>query len=156
MPQNIPSIDDIAGQPTKVAELDIEAIAILIDDAKAASSRATSVSRMLQGEVETRYKDQIAAAYLAKGEDTGAVHLPIDGFDIEVGRTKKVEWSQDDLAALRDQIKAANDNPDDYIEVNLTVPERKFTAWPESIQAKFADARTVKPGNVSIKIARVA
>lgn len=156
MPQNFPSIDNIIGDPTQVAELDIETIAILIEDAKAASSRATTVSRLLQGEVETRYKDQIAAAYLAKGEDTGTVHLPVDGFDIEVGRSKKVEWSQEDLAQLRDQIKAANDNPDDYIEVSYAVPERKFTAWPESIQSKFADARTVKPGSVSIKIARVA
>lgn len=156
MPQNIPTIDQLAGDPAQIAELDLETIAVLIEDAKALSSRATSVSRALQGEVEARCKDQIAAAYLAKGEDTGTVHVTVDGFDVEVGRAKKVEWSQSDLAALREQIRAANDNPDDYIDVSLTVPERKFTAWPESIQAKFADARTVKPGSVSIKLARVA
>lgn len=156
MPQNIPTIDTLHGEPTLVAELDLETIAILIEDAKAMSSRATAVSRLLQGEVEARLKDKIAAAFLADGKDTGTVHVAADGFDVEVNRAKKVEWSQTDLAALRDQISAANDNPADYIETTLTVPERKFTAWPESIQSKFADARTVKPGSVSIKMTKAA
>lgn len=154
MPQNIPSIDQIHGEPTAVAELDLETIAILIEDAKAMSARATAVSRMLQAEVEERLKDRIAAAFLADGKDTGTVHVVTDGFDIEVNRAKKVEWDQAALATLRDQIRAANDNPSDYIDVNLTVPERKFSAWPDAIQSKFADARTVKPGSVSVKISK--
>ena len=156
MPQNIPTIDTLHGEPTLVAELDLETIAILIEDAKAMSSRATAVSRLLQGEVEARLKDKIAAAFLADGKDTGTVHVAADGFDVDVNRAKKVEWSQTDLAELRDQISAANDNPADYIETTLTVPERKFTAWPESIQSKFTDARTVKPGSVSIKLTKAA
>lgn len=155
MPQNIPSIDQLAGDPTQVAEFDIETIAILIEDAKAASSRATAVSRMLQGEVEERLKEQIASAFLADGKDTGTVHVLTDGFDVEINRSKKVEWDQSALADLRAQITAANDNPADYIDVTMTVAERKFTAWPEAIQTKFAEARTVKPGSVSVKIAKV-
>ena len=73
---------------------------------------------------------------------------------MEVTRAKKVEWSQEDLKTIRERIAAANDNPDDYIEVSLNVPERKFTAWPESIQSTFAPARTVKPGSVSVKVTR--
>src|SRR5690606_27068525 len=110
---NIPSIDELAGNGALAAELDIETVAILIEDAKAAAQRATSVSRLLQGEIEARYRVQIAEAFLAKGEDTGTVHLADGGFDIEITRAKKVEWSQDDLKAIRDRIAAANDNPDD-------------------------------------------
>lgn len=156
MPQNIPSIDAIAADSALAVELDLETIAILIEDAKAMSARATSVSRLLQGEVETRLKDQIAATFLADGKDTGTVHVASDGCDVEVTRSKKVEWDQSTLATLAEQIKTANDNPADYIETSLTVPERKFTAWPEAIQSKFAGARTVKPGSVSIKISKAA
>lgn len=156
MPQNIPSIDAIAADGALAVELDLETIAILIEDAKAMSARATSVSRLLQGEVEARLKDQIAATFLADGKDTGTVHVISDGCNVEVTRSKKVEWSQADLAVLRTQILAANDNPDQYIDVKYAVQERKFTAWPDTIQSKFAAARTVVPGTTSIKIKRAA
>lgn len=153
---NIPTIDEIAADGAKIAELDLETIALLIEDAKARSSQATTVSRALQAEVEERFKAEIASIYLAEGKDTGTIHLARDGFDIEVNRAKKVAWDQAVLAEVRAKIEAANDNPAEYIDTALSVPERKFIAWPEHIQAQFEAARTVTPGSTSIKIGRAA
>lgn len=153
---NIPTIDQLAASPEAAAELDLESIALLIEDAKAVARRATECSRLLQGEVEHRFKQQIADAYLAKGEDTGTVQVVAEGFAIEVTRAKKVEWDQGQLAQIHMMIRAANDDPGQYMDQVLTVPERKFTAWPDSIQNTFMPARTVKPGAVSIKLTRAA
>lgn len=153
---NIPTIDQLAASPEAAAELDLESIALLIEDAKAVARRATECSHLLQGEVEHRFKQQIADAYLAKGEDTGTVRVVAEGFAIEVTRAKKVEWDQGQLAQIHMMIRAANDDPGQYMDQVYSVPERKFTAWPDSIQNTFMPARTVKPGAVSIRLTRAA
>ena len=150
--QNIPSVMDLIGDGSAIAELDLETIGLLLEDAKALSASATGVSRALQGEVEHRLKDQIQAAYLREAKDTGTVHVQAEGCAIEVSRPKKVEWDQADLKAIAARIAEAGDDPAEYIETNLVVTEKRYTAWPSSIQKQFEPARTVKPGNTSIKI----
>lgn len=150
--QNIPSVMDLIGDGSAIAELDLETIGILLEDAKALSAAATGVSRALQGEVEHRLKDQIQAAYLREAKDTGTVHVQSEGCAVEVSRPKKVDWDQSDLKAIAARISEAGDDPAEYIETNLVVTEKRYTAWPASIQKQFEPARTVKPGNTSIKI----
>lgn len=150
--QNIPSVTDLINDGSAIAELDLETIGLLLEDAKALSAAATGVSRALQGEVEARLKDQIQAAYLREAKDTGTVHIQAEGVAVEVTRPKKVEWDQDDLKAISERISAAGDDPAEYVETNLVVSEKRYVAWPASIQKQFEPARTVKPGNTSIKI----
>lgn len=154
--QNIPSVSDLIKDASSVTELDIETIGILLEDAKALSAAATKVSRALQGEVEERFKKDIQQAYAAKGEDTGTIKLPVGAWTVEVNRPKKVEWDQKALQAIYQSIKDAGGDPQDFMEVNLVVTEKAYGAWTENTQAKFADARTVVPGNVSIKIKATA
>ena len=150
--KNIPSVMDLIGNADGIPDLDLETIGVLIEDAKALSARATRVSRALQEEVEHRLKDQIQAAYLAKGEDTGTVSIPCGAQNVDVSRPKKVEWDQDSLKAIGNRMKAEGLDPHEYIDRTYTVVEKRYTAWPASIQSKFTDARTVKTGSVSIKI----
>ena len=154
--QNIPSVMDLIKDASSVTELDIETIGILLEDAKALSAAATKVSRALQGEVEERFKKDIQQAYAAKGEDTGTIKLPVGAWTVEVNRPKKVEWDQKELQAVYQSIKDSGGDPQDFMEVNLVVTEKAYGAWTENTQAKFADARTVAPGNVSIKIKATA
>ena len=46
-------------------------------------------------------------------------------------------------------IRAAGDDPTQYVDIAIKVPERKYTAWPENIRVAFAPARTVKTGKPS-------
>ena len=39
-----------------------------------------------------------------------------------------------------------------YVDIAIKVPERKYTAWPESIRTAFAPARTVKTGKPSFRL----
>lgn len=150
--QNLPSVMDLINDGSAIHELDLETIGVLLEDAKALSAAATGISRALQGEVEERLKDQIQAAYLGEAKDTGTVRLHAEGVSIEVTRPKKVEWDQDGLKAISERIRAAGDDPSEYVETNLVVSEKRYTAWPASIQKQFEPARTVKPGNTSIRI----
>lgn len=150
--QNIPSVMDLINDGSAIAELDLETVSLLLEDAKALSSAATRVRRALQEEVETRLKDQITAAYLAKGEDTGTVHVSAEGQHVEITRPKKVEWDQDTIVKTLERIKLAGDDPAEYVKTTHTVSEAAYNNWPSYIRAEFEPARTVKTGSVSIKI----
>ncbi len=51
-----------------------------------------------------------------------------------------------------ERIRAAGDDPVEYIDVAYKVSERKYTAWPENIRAAFAPARTVKTGKATFTL----
>lgn len=152
---NIPTVDQIAANEALLAELDLETIALLIDDAKHRAQVSTKVSRALQGEVEFRLKDRISEAYRAKGDDTGAVHVVADGCAIEITRLKKVEWDQAQMEATAERIRAAGDDPRQYLKIAYSVSEAAYQSWPDFIRAQFEPARTVVPGSTSVKLSTV-
>ena len=65
---------------------------------------------------------------------------------------KKVEWDQQQIAALVKRIRETGEDPADYVEINVKVPERNYTAWPEPIRQAFAPARTVRTGKPTFRL----
>ena len=51
-----------------------------------------------------------------------------------------------------ERIRAAGDDPSEYVEISFKVPERAYAAWPEAIRQGFEPARTVKTGALKIAI----
>ena len=65
---------------------------------------------------------------------------------------KRVDWDQEQLAAMVERIRAAGDDPAQYVDVTYKVPERKYAAWPEAIRKGFEPARTVRPGALKVQL----
>jgi hypothetical protein len=65
---------------------------------------------------------------------------------------KRVEWDQAKLAAMVERIRAAGEDPAEYVEIIFKVPERAYSAWPEAIRHGFEPARTVKTGTLKIDL----
>lgn len=65
---------------------------------------------------------------------------------------KRVDWDQDRLAVMVARIRAAGDDPTEYVDNAFKVPERKYAAWPEAIRAGFEPARLVRTGTLKIEI----
>jgi len=56
------------------------------------------------------------------------------------------------LAELSKRIQESGEDPLQYMDIAYKVPERKFTAWPDTIKSAFQDARTLKMGRQSFKL----
>ncbi len=41
---------------------------------------------------------------------------------------KRVEWDQAQLAAMVERIRAAGEDPSEYVEISFKVPERAYAA----------------------------
>lgn len=100
--------------------------------------------------------DKLAELRRLQAKEFGVVHLVMDGIKIDQTISKKVEWDQEKLGSLFDRIAASGDNPRNYMKVELKVWEKEFDKFADPIKAIFAEARTVKPGAVSVKFEEVA
>lgn len=90
------------------------------------------------------------ARLVAEGKDTGTARLDDGGFEVVVEIPKRVDWNQEKLAAAYQDIPP--DERDQYLRVSYAIDERKYAAWPETLQAFFREARTVKTGKPRFRL----
>jgi hypothetical protein len=152
-PENTSTCDDLPDlSPQDIAQLPVELLAILQREVDERMAQVKAAKARLDGALTLRYASRAAEERRAAGKDTGTIRL-IDGdFTVVVDLPKRVDWDQDRLAAMVERIRAAGDDPAQYVEIAYKVPERNYTAWPDAIRASFEPARTVKTGTLKIEI----
>ncbi|MFN3644411.1 MAG: hypothetical protein ACK4TB_15975 [Gemmobacter sp.] len=152
-PENTPSIDELINLPAgEIAQLPVELLAVLQREIDAAAKQMKAVTARLSTALEVRYAARAAEARRACGKDTGTVRLADGDFTVVADLPKRVEWDQAKLAAMVERIRAAGEDPADYVEISFKVPERAYAVWPEAIRQGFEPARTVKTGALKIAI----
>lgn len=113
----------------------------------------TSQKKVAQNSLLERMQTEIDAALAKKPEPFGAASVVVGNQKVTFTTPKKVDWDQDGLAEMHKQIAAdPEENVDDYIAVEYKVKEDAYKNWPSNLKEAFQPYRTVKPGNVAIKI----
>lgn len=142
------SVERIAALPHEhLQSLDV-ALAELASWVKAARERMNAA-------LEARYGEAAHKARLAAGKDFGVVHLEDGPLRVTHELRKVVSWDQPRLKEIARRIAEAGDRVEDYLDVELSVPESRYTNWPPALREQFAPARTVKPGKPSFRLALV-
>ena len=151
--RNRPSLEDIRALPIgEIAALPPAYLALLQEDAETALATAKTLKEWLEGAIALRYADRAARLRREQGKDTGTVRFADGDVTVVADLPKRVDWDQDRLAAMVERIRGAGDDPAQYVDIALKVPERKYAAWPDAIRAGFEPARTVRPGTLKIEI----
>lgn len=152
-PANTPTVDDLPGLGLQdIAQLPVELLAILQRDVDERIKRDKAAKARLDGALTVRYATRAAEERRAAGKDTGTIRFDDGDFTVVADLPKRVEWDQARLAAMVERIRAAGDDPSEYVEISFKVPERAYAAWPEAIRQGFEPARTVKTGALKIAI----
>ena len=152
-PENIPTADDLPGlSPQDIAQLPVELLAILQRDIDERVARTKAAKARLDAALTVRYATRAAEERRAQAKDTGTVRFDDGDFTVVADLPKRVEWNQEQLAAMVERIGAAGDEPAEYVDIAFKVPERKYAAWPEAIRQGFEPARTVKTGALKVEI----
>ena len=94
-----------------------------------------------------------AGKRLEAGKDAGTVRLDVEDKQIVTTTKKTVEWSQDILADICNRIRSAGEQPEVYVDIKYSVPEKRYADWPDNIKAEFLPARTVKVSKPTFEIA---
>ena len=141
-----------SAQPGRDRGLAVELLAILQHEIDARLKRDKAAKARLDGALTVRYADRAAEERQAVGKDTGTVRFDDGDFTIVADLPKRVDWDQDKLAAMVEHIRNAGDDPAQYVDIAIKVPERKYAAWPDAIREQFEPARTVRPGTLKVEI----
>ena len=150
---NRPRLDDMLRLPVdEVLALPAEHLALLQEDAATALDDAKRNRDWIESVIAARYGQRAVALRAEQRKDTGTVRFADGEVAIVSELPKRVEWDQDRLAAVVDRIRAAGDDPAEYVEVTYKIPERAYTAWPEHIRTAFTAARTVRTGKATFKL----
>jgi len=103
--------------------------------------------------MQRRYAEQERVARAEAGKDFGTVRFQDGVVRVTVDTPKRVSWDQKQLAAMAKRIADSGDRVEDYLDVDFSVPESRYTKWPTALREQFAPARTVKPGKRSYELA---
>lgn len=152
-PKNIPSVDDMLNMPTgDLAQMPVELLASLQAELAHATKQLKSATTRFNSALEVRYATRAAEARRSCGKDTGTVRLADGDYTVVADLPKRVDWDQEKLAQIAQNILDSGEDPAEFIDTKLTVSERKYTALPEAWRNGFAPARTVKVGALKVAI----
>jgi hypothetical protein len=152
-PDNSPRPDDLLSLSLgEIASLPVELLAILQREIDERLKRDKELKTRLDGALAVRYSDRAAEARQAQAKDTGTVRFDDGDFTVVADLPKRVDWDQAQLAATVERIRAAGDDPDQYVDTSYRVPEHKYAAWPDGIRAGFEPARTVRVGALKVEL----
>jgi hypothetical protein len=152
-PKNCPQLQDLPDlPPQEIAALPADVLAILQHESETALKQAKAAKARLDGGLVLKYGEEAAEARRLAGKDTGTVRFDDGDVTVVADLPKRVDWDQAKLAAIVERIRAAGDEPAEYVETSFKVAERNYGAWPTAIREGFEAARTVKPGKPTFKL----
>ena len=150
---NRPHLDDIGHMPVgEIAMLPVEHLALLQEDAAAALKASKHLKEWIDAAIVLRFADQVQAMRRAAGKDTGIVRFEQDGVTVVADLPKNVEWDQRLITGVVERIRANGEDPGQYVDITIKVPERKYTAWPDNIRSAFAPARTTGKQSITLSL----
>lgn len=150
-PDNAPTADDLpALDGHEIARLPVELLAILQREVDEKLKGAKAAKARLDAALSIRYATRAAEERQAEAKNTGTVRFDDGDFTVVADLPKRVDWDQDQLAGIVERIRASGEDPAQYVDVALKVPERKYAAWPEAIRQSFEPARTVRTGALKV------
>lgn len=138
--------------PKQIADLPTDMIALLLEDVSALKVEAKRLDDLFGSALAIRYAEKADALRKAQGKDSGTVTIADGDFAVKADAPRKVEWNQSLLRAAMETVKGWGEDPAQYLTSVLSVPESRYSAWPDSIRKVFEPARTVSTGKASFKL----
>lgn len=123
-----------------------------IEAAEATIAVADKNIKIAKAALLDRRQKEITELLKAKPEPFGDVTIVVGNHQIKVNVPKKVTWDGKILAKKYAEIKESGDAPDVYIQTEYKISETAYKTWPKDVQDFFVEARTIEPGNISMKI----
>lgn len=137
---------------TELAAYAPEMLLDLKREANVALATAKAHADLVDQALELKYCGTAQAQRLAVGKDTGSVTFNDGPIRVSVELPKKVEWDQTVLSRIVARIRAAGEDPAEFVEVTYKVSESKYNAWPASMRSSFDPARTLKTGKPAFRL----
>jgi len=152
-PENTLSVNDMLNMPTgELSQMPVELLAGLQAELTHATTQLKAATVRFSTALDVRYATRAAEARRACAKDTGTVRLVDGDYTVVADLPKRVDWDQEKLAQIAQNIAESGEDPAEFIDTKLTVSERKYGALPDAWRKGFEPARTVKVGTLKVSL----
>ena len=152
-PVNIPSMNDMLKRPAgELSQMPVDLLVALQSELNYASKQLKAANTRFGTALEVRYATRAEEARRGCGKDTGTVRLVDGDYTVVADLPKRVDWNQEKLAQIAQNIADSGEDPAEFIDTKFSVSERKYSALPGAWRNGFEPARTVKVGALKVSL----
>lgn len=152
-PTNI--IYEIASKPiSELAELPVAELAEMQKEVETLIALADNVRKWLNGALMLKYSTLINEKRTKTNRPYGEISFPDNGYIVTVDRPLVLEWQKDKLKEYAKRIAANGGNPEDYMDIDYTISEKKYCSLSDEARKSLNTARNIRPGCAVITLAK--
>ncbi|MDX1950292.1 MAG: hypothetical protein SFT90_07345 [Rickettsiales bacterium] len=115
-------------------------------------TNAKNIAEWIDAAILEKYSKRLESSRQSLGKTHGVINLEDDGYIIIEDLPKKIDWDQNKLSVIYQNLESAGDKPEQYIDISYNISEKKYSSWPEIIRERFSEARELKNGKAKIFI----
>lgn len=144
-PTNI--IYEIASKPIgELAELPAAKLAEMQKEVETLIVLADNVRKWLNGALMLKYSTQINEKRTKTNRSYGEISFSDNEYIVTEDRPMLLEWQKDKLKEYAKRIAANGGNPEDYMDINFTISEKKYTSLSSEVRKSLNAAGNIRPG----------
>lgn len=132
-------IGELAKLPTaKLAEMqkEVETLIVLADN----------VRKWLNGALMLKYNTQINEKRTKTNRPYGEISFSDNEYIVTEDRPMLLEWQKDKLKEYAKRIAANGANPEDYMDIDYTISEKKYCSLSDEARKSLNAAGNIRPG----------
>lgn len=108
--------------------------------------QADNVRKWLNGALQLKYGSRLDARRRELKRPYGEICLNEDGLQIVEDRPMVLEWQKDKLKEYAKRIAANGGNPEDYMDIDYTISEKKYCSLSDEARKSLNAAGNIRPG----------
>lgn len=144
-PTNI--IYEIASKPIgELAELPAAKLAEMQKEVETLIALADNVRKWLNGALILKYSTQINEKRMKTNRPYGEIRFSDNEYIVTEDRPMLLEWQKDKLKEYAKRIAANGGNPEDYMDINFTISEKKYASLSSEVRKSLNAAGNIRPG----------
>lgn len=134
----------------EISKLHIETIYNLLNQSVKLIKKYQRCKEIIEDALLQKYSSQIS--YQRKFKKYNLINIEDGDYITSHNIPKKITWDQTGLEYISQLLQSEGEDPTEFIDIKLNISERRYDSWPESIQNRFKDARTVDEGIEKISV----
>lgn len=152
-PTNI--IYEISSKPIgELAELPVAELAEMQKEVETLIALADNVRKWLNGALMLKYSTLINEKRTKTNRPYGEISFPDNGYIVTEDRPLVLEWQKDKLKEYAKRIADNGGNPEDYMDIDYTISEKKYCSLSDEARKSLNTAGNIRPGCAVITLAK--
>lgn len=152
-PTNI--IYEIASKPIgELAELPAAELAEMQKEVETLIALADNVRKWLNGALMLKYNTQINEKRAKTNRPYGEISFTDNEYIVTEDRPLVLEWQKDRLKEYAKRIAANGGNPEDYMDIDYTISEKKYCSLSDEARKSLNAAGNIRPGCAVITLTK--